>query len=206
MKENFTSIPSRSRPRLFLGYVPLRLQPRHFALETHDLELLGHLAMAQGKHAADPRTTSSPNRVPYGPSDREERILRHVIALTKSHDCYRSIREGLPEDSQHLVPDLRALDYGRVREIQAHPLKKIRAYIEDHEPEPRASNQKIADALATFGLRVPRRRRHQARRPALAKMRPGSPAPAMGPGTGWGRTLRLSLPHRPRPVGSWGVR
>jgi len=28
------------------------------------------------------------------------------------------------------------------------------------------------------------RRRHQPRRPPLAKIRPGSPAPAMGPGTG----------------------
>src|ERR1700731_264075 len=28
------------------------------------------------------------------------------------------------------------------------------------------------------------RRRHQARRPPLAKIRPGSPAPATGPGTG----------------------
>src|SRR5262245_11471636 len=28
------------------------------------------------------------------------------------------------------------------------------------------------------------RRRHQARRPPLAKIRPGRPAPAMGPGTG----------------------
>jgi hypothetical protein len=30
------------------------------------------------------------------------------------------------------------------------------------------------------------RRRHQPRRPALAKIRPGSPAPATGPGTALG--------------------
>ena len=35
------------------------------------------------------------------------------------------------------------------------------------------------DAQAVF-----RRRRHQPRRPPLAKIRPGRPAPAMGPGTG----------------------
>src|SRR3954447_18920445 len=39
MKENFTSIPSRSRPRLFLD-VALRLQLDHLALEPRDLELL----------------------------------------------------------------------------------------------------------------------------------------------------------------------
>ena len=34
-----------------------------------------------------------------------------------------------------------------------------------------------------------RRRRHQPRRPALAKIRPGSPAPAMGPGTADARVI-----------------
>jgi hypothetical protein len=99
-----------------------------------------------------------PTRLPYEPSDRDERILRHVISLTGSDHCYRSIREGLPEHLQPQVPDLRALDYSRVRTIQAPPLKVIKAYIEDHDPELRVSNQKIADALATFGVRVPRPR------------------------------------------------
>jgi hypothetical protein len=95
--------------------------------------------------------------LPYRPSDLDERILRHVISLTGSDHCYRSIREGLPEQLQPQVPDLRALDYGRVREIQAPPLKVIRAYL-DHDPTLRVSEQKISDALATFGVRVPRRR------------------------------------------------
>src|SRR6516164_7348959 len=34
-----------------------------------------------------------------------------------------------------------------------------------------------------FAQAVRRRRRHQARRPPPAKIRPGSPAPAIGPGT-----------------------
>ena len=37
-----------------------------------------------------------------------------------------------------------------------------------------------------------RRRRHQPRRLPLAKIRPGTPAPAMGPGTDWIVKLRLS--------------
>ena len=37
-----------------------------------------------------------------------------------------------------------------------------------------------------------RRRRHQARRPPLAKIRPGSPAPTMGPGT---LTERTAVPE-----------
>jgi hypothetical protein len=99
-----------------------------------------------------------PTHLPYELSERDERILRHVIALTRSYDCYRSIRESLPEHLQHQVPDLRALDYGRVRTIQAPPLKVIRAFIEDHDPQLKVSNQKIADALAKCGLRVPRHR------------------------------------------------
>ena len=46
MKENFTWIPSRSRPRLFLN-VALGLELDHFALEPHDLHRLRlHLPMA----------------------------------------------------------------------------------------------------------------------------------------------------------------
>ena len=58
-----------------------------------------------------------------------------MISLTKSYLCYRSIREGLPENLQHLVPDLRGLDYSRVCTIQAPPLKVIFGYIADKDPE-----------------------------------------------------------------------
>ncbi len=94
----------------------------------------------------------------HKPSALDERILRHVIALTKSCHCYRSIREGLPEDLQRQIPDLRALDYSRVLTIQAPLLKVIRGYIKRNDPQLRVSNQKIADALARCGVRVPRRR------------------------------------------------
>jgi hypothetical protein len=96
-----------------------------------------------------------PTHLPYEPSELEVQILRHVIDLTRSHHCYRSIREGLPEHLQHLVPDLRALDYSRVHTIQAPPLKLI-DFVKEHGLM--VSSQKIADALATFGVRVPRRR------------------------------------------------
>src|SRR5215213_1038752 len=46
MKENFTSIPSRSRPRLFLG-CPARLELGNFASQPRDLLLLRlHLPLA----------------------------------------------------------------------------------------------------------------------------------------------------------------
>jgi hypothetical protein len=109
-----------------------------------------------------------PTYLPYRPSDLDERILRHVISLTESYHCYRSIREGLPEHLHHLVPDVRALDYSRVPSIQVPPLKVIRGDIEDNDPRLKVSNQKIADALAKFGVRVPRRRPRAASRHMLA--------------------------------------
>jgi hypothetical protein len=99
-----------------------------------------------------------PTHLPYEPSELDRRILRHVISLTRSEHCYRSIREGVPEHLQHQVPDVRALDFSRVLTIQAPPLKVIRGFIEEHDPDLKVSEQKIADALARFGVRVPRRR------------------------------------------------
>jgi hypothetical protein len=111
------------------------------------------------------RLRSSQPFLPYEPSEVDERILRHVIALTRAERCYRSIREDLSVHLQDTVPDIRVLDFSRVRTIRAPLLKVIRGYIEDHDPGLRVSNQKIADALAMFGIRVPRQRR-RTRRPA----------------------------------------
>jgi hypothetical protein len=110
----------------------------------------------------------TPTLLPYEPSEREERILRQVISLTKSAYCYRNFREDLPEHLQDQVPDLWVLDYSRVRMIEAPLLKVIRGYIEDNDPELKVSNQKIADALAKFGVRVPRRRPRTASALAIA--------------------------------------
>jgi hypothetical protein len=105
-----------------------------------------------------------PTYLPYEPSELEERILRHVIVRTNSYHCYRSVREDVPEHLRDQIPDVRALDYARVRTIQTPPLKAIQSYIEVHDPKLKVSNQKIADALAAFGVRVPWRRPRTASR------------------------------------------
>jgi hypothetical protein len=113
----------------------------------------------------------------HRPSPLDERILAHVIAMTNSFHCYRSIREGLPEDFQRQLPDLRMLDYSRVFTIKPPPLKVIQWYIAQNEPQLRVSNQKIADALARCGVRVPRRRPRKVtpRVATRATIRVGSP-------------------------------
>src|SRR5262245_54188983 len=64
----------------------------------------------------------------------------------------------------------------------------------------------LADAQAIFF-----RRRHQPRRPPQAKIRPGSPAPTMGPGTGdatrpevlKAQVLRASVQKPVAPAATW---
>ena len=74
-------------------------------------------------------------------------------------DCFRNLRDHLPERYREQIPDWWVLDYGRVCKIQAPPLKVIRGYIADKDPDLKVSLQKISDALKMFGIRIPRRRR-----------------------------------------------
>src|SRR5207253_2475351 len=60
---------------------------------------------------------------------------------------------------------------------------------------PQTTFQIALDAQAAFC-----RRRHQPRSPPLAKMRPGRPAPAMGPGTGAAAVPITWFPTSPTPV------
>jgi hypothetical protein len=99
-----------------------------------------------------------PTHMPYELSRVEKRILQNVIKLTESDGCYRNLREDLPEHLQPGIPDLWVLDFGRLHTIPRRSLKEIKSHIEDDDPELRVSNQKIADALAKCGVRVPRRR------------------------------------------------
>jgi hypothetical protein len=102
-----------------------------------------------------------PARLPYEPSELDWLILHHVIAMTGAGEhCYRSLREGLPPHLAEMVPDIRAIDFARLyaRPMNLPPLGKIVRYIGRRDPRLKASRRKIADALRTFGLRVPRPR------------------------------------------------
>ena len=99
-----------------------------------------------------------PTHLPYHPSELDERILGAVIVMTKA-DCFRNLRDDVPERYRDQIPDWWVLDYGRVPKIQAPPLKVIQGYIADKDPDLKVSLQKISDALKMFGIRIPRRRR-----------------------------------------------
>jgi hypothetical protein len=150
------SLPTAARFRALSGTSSEHQEFEISRLDRAEVDSDGSVRLAGGAQLRAVEVV--PTRLPYKPSQLEERILRHVISLTRADYCYRSIREGLPEHLQHQAPDLRALDYSRVRTIQAPLLKVIQGYIEDNDPGCKASTQKIADALAAFGIRVPRSR------------------------------------------------
>jgi len=154
--ECIVSLPTSARFRALSGTSSEHQEFEISRVDGAEVDSDGSVRLADGARLRAVEVV--PTRLPYKPSQLDERILRHVISLTRASDCYRSIREGLPEHLQHQVPDLRALDYSRVRTIQAPPLKVIQGYIEDNDPECKPSIQKIADALAAFGVRVPRPR------------------------------------------------
>src|SRR5262245_20482109 len=100
-----------------------------------------------------------PTNLPYELSELQQRIIGHVIRMTGAYHCFRNFRDELPEIFREGLPDLWALDFSRLRTIQAPPLKEIRGDIQDNDPDLRVSNQTIADTLAMCGVRNPRRRR-----------------------------------------------
>jgi hypothetical protein len=85
--------------------------------------------------------------------------------------CYRSIRDGLPEHLQEQVPDIRGLDFSRLRTLKPPLLKVIYGLIREKYSDLNVSDQKVADALERAGARAVKSRP----RKASAGMRPPTP-------------------------------
>jgi hypothetical protein len=100
------------------------------------------------------------------PSETDWRIIHLALSVIEGGDrCYRSLQEGLPPEVAEMVPDQRYLDCGRLSNLSLPPLKVIAIDIRTKDPTLRVTEQKIADALRKFGVRVPssrpRRRANQ---------------------------------------------
>jgi hypothetical protein len=118
-----------------------------------------------------------PARIPYNPSKLDWRILHSVLAMANAGHCYRSLPEGLPPHLAEQVPDVRAIDFAR---LYANPIKlprlsMIERHIRRKNSDLNPSRQKIADALRTFGLHVPRRRPRARPRHAISTNRVATP-------------------------------
>jgi hypothetical protein len=106
-----------------------------------------------------------PTYLPYKLSNIEQKIVSAYISIMNADGyCYRSLREGLPEHLQDQVPDIRALDFSRLRTLKPPPLKVICIDIRQKCPELSVSDQKIAAALEKAGARVVESRPRRAMR------------------------------------------
>jgi hypothetical protein len=102
-----------------------------------------------------------PAKLPLKPSDLDWLIVHHVIWIIEAQDrCYRSLREhakpkclDLPKD---IVPEIRIIDCGALKGHEIPSLKYLAWQIGKKQPTLEVSDQKIADALLKFGMRIPR--------------------------------------------------
>jgi hypothetical protein len=101
-----------------------------------------------------------PTRVLHDPTELDWRIVQLTVAMIGAENlCYRSLRAGVPQPQQDMVPDLRRLDCSKLYGLDLPPLKEIAFYIGEQDRTLRKlAPQKIADALRKFGMRVPKPR------------------------------------------------
>jgi hypothetical protein len=94
------------------------------------------------------------------PTELDGRIVRLTVSMIGAeNDSYRSLRTGVPQPQQDMVPDLRFLDCSKLHGLEVPPLKEIASYIGEQDWTLRKlAPQKIADALRKFGMRVPKQR------------------------------------------------
>jgi hypothetical protein len=101
-----------------------------------------------------------PSYMPIEPSELDWRVVQYTVALVGAEKrCYRSLREGAAPELQPMIPDLRYLDCSSLSGLDLPPLKVISGCIREKDRSLRKiSEQKVADALRTFGMRVPKAR------------------------------------------------
>jgi hypothetical protein len=108
-----------------------------------------------------------PALLPRNPSELDWRIVHHTVAIIGQEEhCYRSLRKGLRGRQREMVPDVRFLDCQQLSKLDLPPLKVLAIDIAARDwTLKNLSQQKIADALRKFGVRIPSPRPRQ-KRPA----------------------------------------
>jgi len=121
-----------------------------------------------------------PHRLPLDPSDTDWRIVHLTItAVGAEAQCYRLISSNVTRDQfrnrmnlkrlrqlRRSLPRRRVLDFRKLNGLELPPLKELAYRLYELDPTLDISQQKIADALRDFGIRIPRQRSTRSARAA----------------------------------------
>jgi hypothetical protein len=90
-----------------------------------------------------------PTRVLFDPTELDWRIVQLAVAMIGAENlCYRSLRAGVPQPQQDMVPGLRRLDCSKLYGSGLPPLKQIAFYIGEQDRTLRKLGHDLADGSA----------------------------------------------------------
>jgi hypothetical protein len=103
--------------------------------------------------------------LPYELTDLEWRILERTIKCMKIEDAVvRTLGEELAPEVQATLPEIRRIDFQRLKGFEVPPLKVVQDFIIKEGIE-RVSLEKISVTLSKCGMRTAARRRSTQARP-----------------------------------------
>jgi hypothetical protein len=148
------ALPTAARCRAISDGAPQRTELEINRLDGAVVDAMAHV------HASDATLRAVevvPFPLPYEPSGLDWRIIHAAVAVTgNEHRCYRNFRYDVPPQFQHGIPDKRVLDCSRLFDLDLPPLKVVAWLIRAKDDTlHECSDQKIADALRSFGVRIP---------------------------------------------------
>jgi hypothetical protein len=116
-----------------------------------------------------------PVQLPEKPTNLDWRIVHCTLEHLGASDCYRNLQAGAPVHLRKFIPDRLYLDCERLTGLRIPPLKVLAGVLAQKDPTlKKLSHQKIADALAKFGIRRPVARARSRGRRNLALIQVGS--------------------------------
>lgn len=91
------------------------------------------------------------------PSDLDYFIVHALVRYSQADQrCYRDPTETLPPKLRVELPHIELLDFNQLHQLEIPLLKQLVGFITDERPDlSPISEQKVADALRSFGLRIP---------------------------------------------------
>lgn len=114
----------------------------------------GHIRLIDGTELRD--MVVRPGFLNTEPTPLDWRIVHLTLELIGARHCYRSLRDDLPPQHRHMVPDFYLLDVRRLSGLSLPPLKDIVAFV--CRRYRKVSGQQVANSLRKFGMRLPRPR------------------------------------------------